>query len=72
MRRRRRDLLVDATVAVVLTAVVMIATSGLGVVAIVDAVAALALVSSLLLEHGFARPPRSGPRTGLGPGHSRR
>ena len=50
IRRRRRDLLFDCGIAVVLTVGLMIATPGLGVVAIVDVAIAVALLASVIVE----------------------
>lgn len=50
IRRRRRDLLFDGTIAVVLTVSLMIASPGLGVVAIVDVAIAVALLGSVIVE----------------------
>ena len=50
LRRRRRDLLFDGIVAVVLTVALMIAAPGLGVVAIVDVAIAVALLGSVIVE----------------------
>lgn len=50
VRRRRRDLLFDCGIAVVLTVGLMIAAPGLGVVAIVDVAIAVALLASVIIE----------------------
>jgi hypothetical protein len=53
IRRRRRDLLFDAMVAVVLTVVLMINAPGLGVVAILDVAIAMALLGWIIVEQSL-------------------
>jgi hypothetical protein len=53
IRRRRRDLVFDGMVAVGLTAVLITVTPGLGVVAIVDVIIAVALLGSVIVERRF-------------------
>lgn len=74
LRRRRRDLLEDVAMAVVLTIVVMILTAGLGVVAIIEVPVAVAVLGSVLMEreirkrriaHRSARRPSRSPRKSL-------
>ncbi|MGO9961216.1 MAG: hypothetical protein ACLP50_35445 [Solirubrobacteraceae bacterium] len=50
IRRRRRDLLQDAGVAVALTVLTLIATAGLGVVALLSLAAGVVLVATLAAE----------------------
>jgi hypothetical protein len=50
IRRRRLDLLQDAGLALILAIFVLVESAGLGVVALLVAVTALALVASLVIE----------------------
>jgi hypothetical protein len=72
-RRRRRDLLEDLAMAVVLAAIVIIATAGLGVVAIIDIGVAVGLVGTLLAEREFRkrRGRRQAPRHRMAATHPR-
>src|SRR5436190_14776377 len=50
LRRRRRDLLEDVCLAIVLTIGLIVATAGLGVVVIIDFSIAAAMIASVVLE----------------------
>jgi hypothetical protein len=50
IRRRRRDLLEDTALGLVLAIVVLIVTAGLGVIALISVPAGLALIGSLFAE----------------------
>jgi hypothetical protein len=69
IRRRRLDMLQDATLALVLAVFVLLESAGLGVVALLAAVTALALVASLVIEKrrrrasDGARPASASRRT---------
>lgn len=50
LRRRRRDLLQDITIALLLAVLGLILTPGLGILAVIEIPVALALIGSLILE----------------------
>jgi hypothetical protein len=59
-RRRRRDLLVDSALAIVLMVLALILTPGLGVLAIIEIPVALALVGTVVGERRIRkRQPRT-------------
>lgn len=58
IRRRRLDLLQDAALALLLASIVLIETAGLGVVALLSAFTALALIASLVVERRLAQKRR--------------
>jgi hypothetical protein len=65
LQRRRRDLLVDCAVALLLMIVALVLTAGLGVIALLDIPVIGVLIGSLALErwmrsrhHGRHRAPR--------------
>jgi len=59
LRRRRRDLLVDVVIAIVLMGLGLMLTPGLGVLAIVEVPLALALVGTMIAERRFRRRRRA-------------
>lgn len=62
IRRRRLDLLQDSALALLLAIFVLVESAGLGVVALLGTLTALALVASLVIERRRARASGSRPR----------
>jgi hypothetical protein len=63
LRRRRRDLLEDVAIAFVLMVVALIATPGLGVVAIIAVPVALVLIGTVIAERRLRRRRQATART---------
>jgi hypothetical protein len=61
LRRRRRDLLVDTAVALVVTVLTLSLTAGLGVVALLQIPVAGAIAGSFLLERSLRKRRASPP-----------
>jgi hypothetical protein len=65
-RRRRRDLLADAALAIVLMVLALILTPGLGVLAIIEILVALALIGTMLGERRIRKRRPGVSRTASG------
>jgi hypothetical protein len=70
-RRRRRDLIVDAALAIVLMVLALILTPGLGVLAIIEIPVALALIGTVLAERRIRKRERATSRTTTRAGRTR-
>jgi hypothetical protein len=62
LRRRRRDLLEDAVLAILLMTLAVILTPGLGVIAIIEVPVGLLLIATVLVERRRSRIRRSSAR----------
>ena len=66
-RRRRRDLLVDAVLALVLAIILISLTAGLGILLLLVVPMAAGLIAERVIRHRRARRPAGSPRRSRGP-----